>query len=112
MRASIFANPFSARTLMKIDYVGALRAQRVPSLSGFSHPYSVHAPFPLWYESLDIVFLTRDILGLAVKGLIVRYFLYLRCLIARLKLKMLERFQRSEFDQTSVVLIRRGIYEK
>ena len=39
---------FSVRILIKIDYVGAPHAQRVPSLSGFSHPYSVEALFKLW----------------------------------------------------------------
>ena len=41
---------------MKIDYVGASRAQRVPSPFGFSHPYSVEAPFYLWWQAFDIVF--------------------------------------------------------
>ena len=38
-------NPLRAGMLTKIDYVGALRAQRAPLPSGFSHPYSFQAPF-------------------------------------------------------------------
>ena len=41
---------------MKIDSVGASRAQHATSPSGFSHYYSVEAPFNLWYEPLEIVF--------------------------------------------------------
>ena len=38
----------SAKIMMKIGYVSAPRAQSAPSPSGFSHPYSVEAPFNLW----------------------------------------------------------------
>ena len=62
----VILNPLRAGMLMKIDYVGASRAQRAPSPSGFSHPYSVEAPFNLWYEPLDEY--TRHIV---LRGLII-----------------------------------------
>ena len=42
-----FFNSLSAKNLMRINYVGALRTQCAPLPSGFSYPYSVKAPFYL-----------------------------------------------------------------
>ena len=58
-------SPFCDKVLM-IGYVGASRAERAPSPSGFSHPYSVEAPLYLW-KSLRS-FSMCSILPIGTKG--------------------------------------------